>query len=68
MAEILSEKIDLLSDSLTKQDLNNHSNGPQSDTQSDDNEEIDDKVDPWNVCSKSQAGVDYEKLIGQLLF
>ena len=64
MAEILSEKIESLSDSLNKQDLNNHSNGPQSDTKSEDNEEVDDCVDPWNVCSKSQTGVDYEKLIG----
>lgn len=24
-----------------------------------------DIVDPWNVVSKSEAGVDYEKLIGK---
>lgn len=27
-------------------------------------EEVDDVVDPWNVASKSDKGVDYDKLIG----
>lgn len=27
----------------------------------------DDVVDPWNVVSKSQTGVDYDKLISKLL-
>lgn len=30
------------------------------------NEEEDDVVDPWNVVSKSQTGVDYDKLISEL--
>lgn len=29
-------------------------------------EETDDVVDPWNVASKSDTGVDYEKLISEL--
>lgn len=27
----------------------------------------DDVVDPWNVTSKSDAGVDYDKLISKLI-
>ncbi|XP_016402272.1 tryptophan--tRNA ligase, cytoplasmic-like [Sinocyclocheilus rhinocerous] len=30
-------------------------------------EEGDDQVDPWNVSSSSAKGVDYDKLIGQLM-
>lgn len=25
----------------------------------------DDVVDPWNVCSKSETGIDYDKLISK---
>lgn len=28
----------------------------------------DDVVDPWNVCSKSKTGIDYDKLISKYLF
>lgn len=28
----------------------------------------DDVVDPWNVCSTSKTGVDYEKLISEQIF
>lgn len=31
------------------------------------NNEEDDVVDPWNVVSKSEAGVDYDKLIRKYL-
>lgn len=65
MAEVLKETMDSLSDTMNKNNLNNHSNGVQNDATSEDNEEIEDRVDPWNVCSKSQAGVDYDKLIGK---
>jgi len=30
--------------------------------------EEEDVVDPWNVASKSQTGIDYDKLISQFLF
>lgn len=32
------------------------------------NDKSDDVVDPWNVVSKSDTGVDYNKLIGELQF
>lgn len=32
------------------------------------NEDQEDIVDPWNVVSKSAAGIDYDKLIGYLSF
>lgn len=32
------------------------------------NEKDDDFVDPWNVESKSDTGIDYDKLIGKYLF
>ncbi|CAG2175573.1 unnamed protein product, partial [Oppiella nova] len=53
MAETVTEKVDQLSDQMAKQ-LNGND---------EDNEEIEDKVDPWNVTSNSQTGVDYDKLI-----
>ncbi|CAG2100188.1 unnamed protein product [Medioppia subpectinata] len=53
MTEILSEKVDELSEQMAKQ-----LNGKEEEV---DNE--DDKVDPWNVTSNSKAGVDYDKLI-----
>lgn len=27
----------------------------------------DDVVDPWNVCSKSKTGIDYDKLISKYI-
>lgn len=30
-------------------------------------EEVEDHVDPWTVASNSEAGVNYEKLIGRVL-
>lgn len=37
---------------------------PQEDVANNNGGEDDDIVDPWNVVSKSEAGVNYEKLIG----
>jgi hypothetical protein len=28
-------------------------------------EEVEDQVDPWNVASASETGVNYDKLIGK---
>ena len=31
-------------------------------------QENEDVVNPWNVASASETGVDYEKLIGKIIF
>jgi hypothetical protein len=46
--------------------LNCHTNGPLI-NENNQNEQNEDLVNPWNVCSKSQTGVDYDKLIGYYL-
>jgi len=58
MSEVLKETMDLLSGHLGKQQLN----GSAVDSKNEN--EDDDDVNPWSVSSKSQAGVDYDKLIG----
>lgn len=55
MTEIIKESLDAIH-------INNINSDPK--TNSNNNIEDDcDQVDPWNVTSKSDTGIDYDKLI-----